>query len=396
MNRRRFIRQSGLATGMLFVPRFLKAFEHFGTIASDQVLVVLQLSGGNDGLNTIVPFGDDLYYQHRPQLGIARNEVISLDGHLGLHPKLQPLKPLYDNGDLCIIKNVGYPNPDRSHFRSMDIWHTASGSHEYLRSGWLGRYLDSNGPECELPYHAIEADDTLSLALKGVNRNGMAIRNIQELHRLTQEPFFKEMVKAGDAAPANSTLGYLYKTMTDTYSSADYIFEKNKTVTATGDYPNTELGKHLKQIATWMRSGLSTQVYYASLGGFDTHVNQKNKQAELLNTYSTALAAFAADLKQQGLWNKTLVMTFSEFGRRVEQNASGGTDHGTASSVILASGALQKKGFYNGPPALNQLYEGDLRYEVDFREIYATVLKKWLNADDSSILMRKFNALDFI
>ena len=419
MKRRTFIRQSTLATGMLLVPSFLKAFEGFGQQDqklilgnNEKILVVIQFSGGNDGLNTIIPYQNQLYYQHRPTLAIAKEKVLKVNDELGFHPELSALRNLHDQGELCIINSVGYPNPDRSHFRSMDIWHTASSSHEYLQTGWLGRYLDSNCDGCEKSYQAIETDDSLSLALKGINRKGMAIKNIQQLHKLTQEPFFKLTAQTAnqnihdgngglgngyvDGDGKNDTLDYLYKTMAETASSADYIFEKNKTVSPTGDYPNSDLGKQLKQIATWIRSGLSTKVYYVSLNGFDTHVNQEGKHGQLLKTYGEAVEAFAKDLKHQGFWNNTLVMTFSEFGRRVEQNASNGTDHGTANSVILASGALKHKGFYNGAPDLSQLFDGDLRYQVDFREIYATVLNKWLGADDQAILMRKFNQLDFL
>ena len=360
-------------------------------------LVIIQLSGGNDGLNTIIPYGNDIYYQKRKTIAINQPDIIKLNDMQGLNPSLSALKEIYDQGWMSIINSVGYPNPDRSHFRSMDIWQTASDSNQFLTTGWIGRYLDSNCQDCKNPYTAIEVDDTLSLAMKGGKMKGIAVQDPYKLYQTTREPFFKDLVHDhGDANLSEDNLGYLYKTMIETYSSADYIQKTSKTYTVTADYPDTGLGKQLKTVSKFINSGLQTRVYYVSLSGFDTHVGQQNQQGRQLKIYGDAVAAFVKDLKQTGKLDDTLVMTFSEFGRRVEQNASNGTDHGTANNILVFGGKLNKAGIYNGAPDLTQLDNGDLKYQIDFRDVYATLLNKWLNVNNSQILNKNFAGLNFI
>ncbi len=384
MNRRTFIKRSSLASGGLLVPGFLKSLEQYSFAANDKRLVVIQLSGGNDWLNTVVPFRNDVYYRLRPKLGLKEESLLMLDKEMALNNALQDLKPVYDAGEMTIVNNVGYPNPDRSHFRSMDIWHTASGSSEILHTGWLGRYLDNN---CNTASDAVETDDLLSLALKGKKISGMAIKNISRLHQETNTPFFKELAGAGKQAVLNEdNQGYLYKTLIDTQSGINYLFEKNKIAGATAVYPENELGRQLKSIAGLIGSGVSTKIYYASLGGFDTHVNQLGKQNNLLKQYGEAVSVFIAHLRQLNKWDDTLVFTFSEFGRRVGENASAGTDHGTAGNVFLFGKNLKKKGLVNPGPNLENLEDGDLKYTVDFRSIYKDILSSWLEADADKII----------
>ncbi len=360
-------------------------------------LVIIQLSGGNDGLNTIVPYGNDIYYQKRNTIAINKTDIITLDDMQGLNPNLSALKELYDQGWMSIINSVGYPNPDRSHFRSMDIWQTASDSNQFLTSGWIGRYLDSNCQTCKSPYTAIEVDDTLSLAMKGTKMKGIAVQDPDKLYQTTREPFFKDLAHDHASDDLNEdNLGYLYKTMIETYSSADYIRNTSKTYKITADYPATQLGNQLKTISKFINSGLQTRVYYVSLSGFDTHVGQLNQQSRQLKVYADAVAAFVKDLKQTGKLDDTLVMSFSEFGRRVEQNASNGTDHGTANNILIYGGKLKKAGIYNAAPNLATLDNGDLKYEIDFRDVYATLLDKWLDLNNSQVLNRNFAGLGFI
>ncbi len=394
LKRRGFIKKSVLATsGAWLVPQFLKAFEENGDLpSSDKVLIILQLSGGNDGLNTIVPYRNDLYYQSRPTLGIAKEKVIRVSDELGFNPALTKFQKLYDQGLLTIINNVGYPNPDRSHFRSMDIWQTASQSNEYLTTGWIGRYLDSNCEGCG-SHTAVEIDDSLSLALRGERVKGMAIKDPAKLYRTTQSPFFKKVSEGHSEGP---TLDYLYKTMAETVSNAQYIYDKSKVIRSTFEYPNTEFAKRLKTISELIQSGIKTKIYYASLSGFDTHVRQAGQQEQLLTSYSEAVSALVNDLKASGNFDRTLIMTFSEFGRRVQENASGGTDHGTANNLFLVGGKLKTKGFYNQTPDLLKLDQGDLIYEIDFRQVYATLLKNWLGADSAGILNSTLPMLGFI
>ncbi len=395
MDRRKFIKNSALASSLLFVPSFVKAFE---SVASQQLgykrLVVIQLAGGNDGLNTIIPYYNDIYYNARPRLAITK-DIIKLNDDLGFHPSLAPLRSLFDNGEMSIINNVGYPNPIRSHFRSMDIWQTASGSEEYLQSGWLGRYLDTHG---EKPYNAMEMDEQLSLAMKGEHFNGIATSNYKVLYNTAKDPYFKNVLNHyDDAHLSEHNLGYLYQTMIEAKSSANYIYETTKVKLSQEDYPQNKFAKQLKNVAQFINSGLETKVFYTSLSGFDTHANQLNKQKRLLSQYAESVSAFVKDLKRNKTFEDTLILTFSEFGRRVKQNAAVGTDHGAANNVFIMGKNLKKGGFYNNLASLSDLDDnGDLKFEIDFRTIYATILSQWLEADDTSILNHSFDKLNFI
>jgi uncharacterized protein (DUF1501 family) len=397
MQRRRFLQSSALASSLLLVPNFLHALDRPAARLATRLrdaptgaarrLIVVQLGGGNDGLNTLVPYRNDLYYQTRPTLALRDTDgLLPLSDELALHPAMKGLKSLFDQGQVAICNAVGYPNPDRSHFRSMDIWQTGSGSEQTLSTGWLGRYLDSNCADGAPAYQALEIDDTLSLALKGAQRNGLALKNPGKFHQLTQNRYLSQLSREAAPAPASSELDYLYKTLAETASSADYLYDKSKIHASTATYPSTEFGKSLKTTAELIGSGVESRVYYLALSGFDTHVRQHEQQGRLLGELSDGLAALAADLQKSNEWNNTLVLVFSEFGRRVSQNASGGTDHGTANNVFLLSGALRKAGLLNQPASLADLDQGDLRYQLDFRSVYATILTDWLGADDKLVL----------
>src|SRR6201996_5119713 len=399
MKRRDFLRNTALASSAFLIPTFLKPLEALamGDVTGYKNLVIIQLSGGNDGLNTVVPYGNDIYYQKRKTIAISQPDIIKLSDMQGLNPNLAALKEIFDQGWMSIINSVGYPNPDRSHFRSMDIWQTGSDANQFLTTGWIGRYLDSNCQTCKNPYTAIEVDDTLSLAMKGANMKGIAVQDPYKLYQTTREPFFKDLANTHTDANLNEdNLGYLYKTMIETYSSAGYIQQTSKTYNVTAEYPQNGFANQLKTVSKFINSGLQTRVYYVSLSGFDTHVGQQNQQGRQLKIYGDAVAAFVKDLNQTGKLNDTLVMTFSEFGRRVEQNASNGTDHGTANNILLYGGKLKKAGFYNEAPNLSQLDNGDLKYQIDFRDVYATLLDKWLNVNNNQILTKSFNGLEFI
>ena len=396
MKRRDFIKNTSLASSLFFVPSFVKAFdEALSAKYGHKRLVIIQLAGGNDGLNTVVPFRNDLYYKNRQNIAISKDRALKLNDELGLHESLKPLMRLYDKGYLSIINNVGYPNPDRSHFRSTDIWQTASASNEFLQSGWIGRYLDVYNKN---PYEAIEVDDSLSLLMKGDNTNGIATQDANRLFRTSQTPFLKQVLKNKTDEHLNEhNLGYLYKTLVSAESSAKYIFETSKTYTFTQEYPNTPFAKQLKTIGQFINSGLSTSVYFSSLGGFDTHANQANTQKRLLSQYAEGISALVSDLKANNTFKDTLILTFSEFGRRVEQNAANGTDHGAANNVFVIGEQLKTPGVYNNLASLNDLdTNGDLKFEIDFRHLYATVLNKWLNVDAKEVLNDEFEGVDFI
>ncbi len=397
IKRKEFIQIGSLATASLMVPKFLKAFERQSVVMpGNKVVVILQLSGGNDGLNTVIPFRNDLYYKARPKLGIARDKALALTDEVGLNPALGGFKELFDDGSLAILNNVGYPNPDRSHFRSMDIWHTASQSNEYWTNGWVGRYLDAQCHGCDKPTQAIEIDDVLSLALKGEQIKGIAVKDPRRLYGTANEKFFRDVMKNHKDEAGEQPVDYLYKTMAETLSSADYIFQQSKMHPSNAEYPKTELGNSLKTIASLIYSEINTKVYYVSLGSFDTHINQEGQQNRLFTEMNDAVKAFVKDLKEQHRFEDVMLFTFSEFGRRVQQNASAGTDHGTANNMFLVSGGLKQKGVLNAMPDLGDLNEGDLKYNVDFKNVYATVLNKWLKADDKSILTKQYQYMDFI
>lgn len=396
MKRRDFIKQSALASSVIMVPSFVRAFDEvLKKTLGYKRLVIVQLTGGNDGLNTVVPFRNDLYYRSRPKIAINRSDVIKLTDEQGLHKSLEPLVKLYDQGYLSIINNVGYPNPNRSHFRSLDIWQTGSSSNEQWQSGWIGRYLDLYAEE---PYMAIEVDESLSLALKGNELNGIATNNPRRLYRTSQEPYIKNVLSHyNDSHLSEHNLGYLYKMTIAAESSARYIYETSRTTRSHQDYTNHSFGKQLKTTAEFINSGLSTKVFYTSLNGFDTHARQNAVQDRLLKIYAENMGKFVQELDRHDTFKDTLILTFSEFGRRVKQNAANGTDHGTANNVFIIGKHLKTPGLYNKMPNLKDLDgNGDLKFEIDFRHIYATVLNKWLEVDDEVILEDSFNKLKFI
>lgn len=395
--RKEFIQIGSLATASLLLPKFLKAFEGQTTVPlGNKVVVILQLSGGNDGLNTVIPVRNDLYYKARPRLGITKDKALMLTDEVGLNPALIGFKELYDDGSLGIINSVGYPNPDRSHFRSMDIWHTASQSTEYWNNGWVGRYLDAQCNGCDKPTQAIEIDDILSLAMKGDHIKGIAVKDPRRLYGTANEKFFKEVMKNHTDQKGEQPADYLYKTMAETLSSADYIFQQSKMHPTKADYPKTDLGNSMKTIASLIFSEINTKVYYVSLGSFDTHINQEAQQQRLFTEMNDAVKSFVKDLKTNNRFEDVMLFTFSEFGRRVQQNASNGTDHGTANNMFLISGGLKQKGMINALPDLADLDEGDLKYKVDFKNVYATVLNKWLKANDKEILSKQYEYMRFI
>jgi uncharacterized protein (DUF1501 family) len=397
IKRKQFLQIGSLATASLMLPKFLKAFERPALVPpGNKVLVVLQLSGGNDGLNTVIPVRNDIYYKVRPRLGITRDKALSITDDAGLHPSLTAFKELYDDGSLSILNNVGYPNPDRSHFRSMDIWHSASNSNEYVNTDWIGRYLDAQCAGCDKPTQALEIDDVLSLAMKGEHIKGLAMKDPRRLYNTANEKYFKDIIANHKDEPGEQPVDYLYKTMAETVSSADYIFKQSRMHPSSTEYPKTGMGNSLKTIASLIFSDINTSVYYLSLGSFDTHVAQDGQQKRLFSEMNDAIKAFVKDLKANNRFQDVMLTTFSEFGRRVSQNASGGTDHGTANNMFFISGGLQKKGIVNELPDLNNLQEGDLKYSVDFKNVYATLLNKWLNADPLKILGREYQYLEMI
>ncbi|MFY0653412.1 MAG: DUF1501 domain-containing protein [Cyclobacteriaceae bacterium] len=395
ISRRTFIGNTSLvAAGTLLVPEFLKASDHVLVNGNGfKRLVVVQLGGGNDGLNNIIPYRNDLYYQNRPFIGIQENDLLKTGADFGFHPEMNGFRSLYDKGYLSIINSVGYPNSNRSHFRSMDIWNSASGSNEYLDTGWIGRYLDSC---CNKPHLAIEVDDMLSRALKGEKINGMAMKDTRKLIRALRDRELRKAVLSKSKLMGNAdsdNKAFLYKTMADTYSSAAYLNEINRSPRVRTEYPKTAFAQQLSSISNLIAAQSETKVYYVSMGGFDTHFAQKNRQSKLLKDMSTGIEVFVKDLEKSNELDSTMILCFSEFGRRVKQNASGGTDHGSGNVSYLIGSKLSRPGLFNPLPDLENLDKGDIKYNVDFRRIYATILEDWLSADSNRILGNRFDKL---
>jgi uncharacterized protein (DUF1501 family) len=347
----------------------------------DTVLVLVRLDGGNDGLNAVVPFGDDLYYRARPGIGVKA--PIHLDDHVGLHPSLAGLRDAWDEGALAIVQGVGYPDSSRSHFTGTDIWNTAFTKTPERWSGWAGRALDRMDLG-EVP--ALQLDPApLSLAITGERVVVPAVADAESFRVRGN----KELLAALVARPRDAeTAEHVRKAGATAYKTADRL----ERALGSGDplgYPDTDLSRRLWQIARLVEGGLPARVYAVRLSGFDTHSRQANAHAVLLKTLGDALGAFQRDLRAKDLDKRVLVMTYSEFGRRVEENRSLGTDHGTAAPMLVMGGSVQG-GLKGAHPSLADLDEGDLRFHTDFRQVYATILDRWLKADSPAILGTKF------
>ncbi len=398
-SRRRFL-QSTLggsalvAAGGLAVPEFLLRSALAAPRQGTKILVVVQLSGGNDGLNTVIPYRDPLYRQARPTLAISPAQVIKLNDELGWHPSLADLEKLWQQGDVSIVQGVGYPNPNRSHFRSMDIWHSAQPENPRPNTGWLGRFLDRSSHETLAALHL--GGESLPLALVGRRAAAPSLRDPQSLQLRPGVNSQRLRQLALTQQAPNSALEQFVRTgLLTALDASGRISQALKEEPAASPYPSSSLAQKLRTVAALIDAELPTRIYYVSLAGFDTHVKQQGAHAALLQQYAGALAAFAQDLQARGHWDRVVVLTFSEFGRRVRENASAGTDHGTAAPVFLLGGSV-RGGLVGDHPSLEDLDAGDLKFHTDFRRIYATLLEKWLGADSQSVLGRRFPALELL
>jgi uncharacterized protein (DUF1501 family) len=359
----------------------------------NRVLVVIQLDGGNDGINTVVPYADDGYGRARTKLRLETDKLHKLNDHVALHPSMRAAKELFDDGRLSIVGGVGYPNPDRSHFRSMAIWQTATFDDAQHRGyGWLGSALDQrllkqNGPAAANAIFVGEQETPA--ALWGRRSAATALARVEDLK------LSLDVGPAGSppaAQPENSSLAqFVSSQVLSAYAAADE-FERRQSgaQAAESTYPGTSLGTHLKLVAQLLKSGAQSRVYYTIQSGYDTHSTQLYAHARLLGEFSDAIKAFLDDLKTARLDDRVLVLAFSEFGRRVAENDSQGTDHGTAGPVFLAGNPV-RGGLVGGPPDLANLDGGDLKMQIDFRQVYATILDDWLQVDSKAVLGGPFD-----
>jgi len=368
----------------------------------ENILVVVQMGGGNDGLNTLVPFTEDAYYRARPTLAVPQKDVLRVTDTLGLHPNLGKVKGLYDKGAMAVIQGVGYPNPSRSHFKSMEIWHTADPEGRVVRYGWIGRYFDSKCPICEQPTVGVNVGPAMPLAMKAESGNGVTLETPETFQWMPSmngigEKEEMELFRLLNAPATNEpgTIDFLRHTAMNAVISSERVREAVGKYKGGIEYPNNRLGYGLKLIAQMIAGNLSTKVYYANMTGFDTHAAQRGVHEALLRELAEGVEAFYRDLEAQGNADRVLVLAFSEFGRRVAENGSAGTDHGMAAPMFVF-GKRIKGGLYGQHPSLTDLVEGDLKHAIDFRSVYATVLDKWLGADPAKILGAPFERVPFI
>jgi uncharacterized protein (DUF1501 family) len=409
LNRRDFLARSLKASTLLavgpavpgFLARTARAAEH----GKETVLVVVELSGGNDGLNTVIPFADDLYHKARPTLRLRRSEVIAVNDQLGLNTALIGLQPLLGSGSLGIVQGVGYPNPDRSHFESMDIWQSGDPARQ-TASGWLARSVPSlDDQKAGVPALQVGAE-RLPLALQGAS-GGVVSLNQQvpyqlnlgdvEARKQPRKKLIEELANPAGATAGDDLLDFVRRRQVQTYATLDRLKEvldayskEDKRNTA----PNNLTGK-LDLVARLISQGFGTRIYYVSLDGFDTHARQADSHGDLLRELGQAIGQMFGKLKETKHDERVVLMTFSEFGRRVKENGSRGTDHGAASCMFVA-GAPVAGGPIGNHPKLDDLDSGDLKHAIDFRRVYATLLDQWLGCDSKTVLAGKFEHLPLL
>ena len=367
----------------------------------DNVLVVVQMAGGNDGLNTVVPWSDDAYHRVRPAIGIPAGQVLKLDGRIGFNPALKGLNELYQRGKVALVQGVGYPNPNRSHFEATQIWETASPDRPQ-QYGWLGRYLDkrfSSGAKPASLFEAVSLGDMLPAALVASHVEVPAIGALGAFGYNTGRDLASKQ-SAGvlyDGAKAGQSpyLAMIAETARDAYHGGDVLRAQTAAFTNKATYASNGFAQQLALAAKLIGSSAGSKIVFVSIGSFDTHAAQRAQQDRLLGYLGDGLLSFYTDLAAHGLDRNVLTLTFSEFGRRVTQNASNGTDHGTAMPVFLVGGAV-KGGIYGEHPSLTNLDQGDLPFATDFRSVYATVIERWLGRDPSDIISGAYPMLGFV
>jgi len=369
-------------------------------LANDNILVVLQLTGGNDGLNTVFPYADPAYLKARPRIGI-KDTSLRLDDHFALNPSLRMLKNVFDQGHLAIVHGCGYPKPSRSHFRSMEIWHTADPA-KSQPTGWLGHYLDHAARGGVAPVFPLNIGAEVPQALVG---EGTPVPSIERLEDFRLRPGVNDKKAAAAEREMVMTLNrvsddqsvalkFLARQATNAIIATDKVHNLANRQGTNFYYGGDPLGTQLQLIANLIAADSGTRLFYLQFAGFDTHANEQQSHEALFAQLGQALFAFHQDLTEKGLINKVSLMCFSEFGRRVAENSSQGTDHGAAAPMFVMGGKV-KGGLHGKPPSLTDLDDGDLKYTTDFRRVYATLLDRWLNADSAKVLGAKFEQVGF-
>lgn len=407
---RRDFLQTTLAGGALalsagvptFVQRTARAAGPAGAKGNkDTILVVVELTGGNDGLNTVVPFKDPAYAKLRPTLKLPESQLRKVNDELGLHPAMTGFGELLQDGALCIVQGVGYPNPSQSHFRSMDIWQAGSLA-ETLPEGWLGKALKKM-PGGTQSFHLKSDNQSSPLAFDGAPMRVPSINSLAEFQlqmaassatdKKEQEKIIEGAVKAPTVKPG--LLDFVSRTAANTYASSKRLAEIGKNYQPKAPYPNTPLAARLRLAAQLIDADLGARMFYVSIDGFDTHASQAPAHFGLLTQVSGAITAFYKDLKARGHGERVMVMTFSEFGRRAKENGSRGTDHGSGAPLFLVGGKV-KTGVVGAHPSLTDLEMGNLRFHTDFRQVYAGILDRWLGVPHRDVLGQSFKAAEVL
>jgi uncharacterized protein (DUF1501 family) len=385
------LQRSALISLAPVVPEFLARTASAAQADADgRALVVVQLDGGNDGINTVVPFADDGYAQHRKELRLPTSEVLKLTDDVGLHSAMRAAADLIEDGRLAIVQGVGYPNPDRSHFESMAIWHTGE-REEKARDGlgWIGRSLDTNRAKDRVLDIVHVGREDLPRALAARRAVAASFRDAADLS-LALRATPASQLQEGDSVGA-----FVRRSVANAYVTAGQLAQSTASAATTARYPESELGERMRLVAQSLKSGAGARVYYVVQHGYDTHALQLPHHARLLREFSGAVKALLDDLAAAGLDDRVVVFAFSEFGRRVAENGSLGTDHGTAGPVFLAGKAV-KPGLHGQTPRLTDLEGEDLRWFIDFRQVYATLLRDWLAVSGQVGLLNSFQPLPLI
>jgi uncharacterized protein (DUF1501 family) len=399
INRRRFIRCSSAgAIAAVGVGHAVSPWWTDAALAAtgrradtERTLVVVQLSGGNDGLNTIIPFADEAYQENRLTLSYNKDNVLRINNDLGWHPSARGLADLQEAGRLSVIQGVGYPNPNRSHFESMDLWHTAHANSR--ATGWLGRFADVD-PESKLntPHSVYVGSGVRPLALQARDSIAWTVRDLDQF-RLRADARERDIVQQlATTTEQDNDYSQLIASNLRAALRADEQLASTLRQSSGASYRGDALGNDLRQVAAMIRSGLPARVYYVTLDGFDTHANQRAAHASLLDQLSSGVKAFCDDLANDGLLDQVLLMCFSEFGRRVKENGSQGTDHGVAGPMFIAGGNC-RGGIVGDHPSLTDLVEGDLKHAIDYRSVYRTLLEDWLGTSNQALIEGQYDKL---
>ncbi len=399
LTRREFLRSSAASSALLTFGGLAPSSLHAAAAAnrSDRILVVVELAGGNDGLNTVIPYGDDVYRKLRPKLAISKTNVLSISEEIGFHPALRGFADLLESRKLSVVQGVGYPDPNRSHFESMDIWHTCQRKEEVRTDGWLGRMIETTDSSGSDPSAMHLGNDKQPLSLMSRTVRVPSIRSLEQFHLKgsESESFRSTVQQLSDSHRdgGDDLLGFVQSSTSSALMASERLVTTGKAYHSTISYPKNGLGEQLQTVAKLIGSGLKTSIYYVQLQGFDTHAQQPDAHQGLLRQLGDSVKAFLDDMDTMQQSDRVVVMAFSEFGRRVAENASQGTDHGTAGPMFIAGSPI-KSGIIGKHPSLNHLIDGDLEFHTDFRRVYAAVIEDWFGCDSDAILKGKFDPVE--